>query len=515
MPLRHFPLLCLTALVLLAAFTRPGIAGEEASRAETLADLERAFVAALPGTTDEARAERRRVLRAIADLDVPMAQMALRDLLVRYGGGGDRGRSLDILSALVRRGPSSDLDHAIRWVERARDPLLLESLSRVLAQAKRPETRTHLQEGALRRATPAVKAQIVRALGALGERDAAIALLPLLRQDNLRIRVETMGALGALQDERALPMLRVFTKPKDMRLRRAAARALGLLENVKALPALHALLDDEEARVGEAAAQAIGLIGSSESVPILIDGLERALAQDLRVADAFASALHRISGKANGTDVDLWRSWWETAKDKPFVRSDDPGPRGTVEGPNYYGFPVRSSYVVFVLDVSRSMGWNGRLESARKELANTISKLPATTFFNILVYSDDVTSWKKQLVAAKTATKSSAVTFIRGRRPLNGTNSHDALRAAFADPKVDTIFFLTDGHPTVGGLVDPDLILAAIRNWNRYRDVRIHTIALMRGAPPSAFAGREDPKRATRFMEQLAEENEGKYREIR
>jgi HEAT repeat protein len=492
-----------------------GHGGEETARVATLADLERAFVAALPGSSDEARAERRRILRAIADLDVPMAQMSLRDLLVRHGGGSDRGRSLDILSALVRRGPAADVDHAIRWVERTRDPLLIESLSRVLAEAKRPATRTHLQEGALRRATPAIKAQIVRALGALGEPDAAFALLPLLREDNLRIRVETMGALGLLRDARALPMLRVFTRHQDMRLRRAAARALGLLENVEALPALHALLADPEPRVGEAAAQAIGLIGSSESVPILIDGLERALAQDLRVADAFASALHRISGKANGTDVELWRSWWETAKDKPFVRSDDPGPQGTVEGPNYYGFPVRSSYVVFVLDVSRSMGWNGRLESARKELETTIGKLPASTFFNILVYSDGVKRWKPQLVPAKLATKSSAITFIRNQRPDNGTNSHDALRAAFADQKVDTIFFLTDGHPTVGGLVDPDLILAAIRNWNRYRDVRIHTIALMRGAPPTAYAGREDPKRATRFMEELAQQNAGKYREVR
>ena len=108
-----------------------------------------------------------------------------------------------------------------------------------------------------------------------------------------------------------------------------------------------------------------------------------------------------------------------------------------------------------------------------------------------------------------------AVAFIARQRPNNGTNSHAALAAAFRDPAVDTIFFLTDGYPTTGVLIDPALILSAVRSWNRYRNVRLHTIALTRGAPPPAYAGREDPKSAARFMRRLAEQNDGRFREIR
>ena len=56
---------------------------------------------------------------------------------------------------------------------------------------------------------------------------------------------------------------------------------------------------------------------------------------------------------------------------------------------------------------------------------------------------------------------------------------------------------------------------AAVRSWNRHRHVRLHTIALMRGAPPPAFAGKEDPHTASSFMKRLAEQNDGRFREIR
>jgi len=57
--------------------------------------------------------------------------------------------------------------------------------------------------------------------------------------------------------------------------------------------------------------------------------------------------------------------------------------------------------------------------------------------------------------------------------------------------------------------VDPDLILLVVRQWNRFRRVRVHGVALVRGEPPAAFAGRENQARAADFMERLAAQNDG------
>ena len=43
---------------------------------------------------------------------------------------------------------------------------------------------------------------------------------------------------------------------------------------------------------------------------------------------------------------------------------------------------------------------------------------------------------------------------------------------------VDTIFFLSDGRPTVGDLIDPADILAEVRAANDLRKVVIHTLAI-------------------------------------
>jgi hypothetical protein len=43
---------------------------------------------------------------------------------------------------------------------------------------------------------------------------------------------------------------------------------------------------------------------------------------------------------------------------------------------------------------------------------------------------------------------------------------------------IDTIFFLSDGRPTVGDFVDPDDILREILAANELRKVKIHTIAI-------------------------------------
>jgi hypothetical protein len=70
------------------------------------------------------------------------------------------------------------------------------------------------------------------------------------------------------------------------------------------------------------------------------------------------------------------------------------------------------------------------------------------------------------------------------------TNTFGALKVALGVNEVrtadqnyekvaaDTIFFLSDGRPTVGEYVDPDDILREIHALNDLRKVIIHTIAI-------------------------------------
>ena len=131
-----------------------------------------------------------------------------------------------------------------------------------------------------------------------------------------------------------------------------------------------------------------------------------------------------------------------------------------------------------------------------------------------LGFSDNARAWRGELVAAKPANVKKAVQFVRTQFNMNGTNTHAALMAAFDQARADTIFLLSDGHPSVGSVTDPEKILLDVRRRNRTRRLRIHGIALMRGDPPPAFASLENRKRSLAFMKRLTAENDGRFKLI-
>jgi HEAT repeat protein len=496
------------ALRLAPLFALIALAGTARAAEPTLDDLTRDYLALLAEPPDRTEEKRWEVLCEIADLRSPEARSRLEEMLSTMGRA-DRMTAVMLLSALVRRGGPAEVDAAIRWVEQSRDPLMRDMLHRILGAALEPAAKAHVRNDALRRATPPVKAEIARCLGLSEEPGDALVLLALLREEDLLVRATAMEGLGRHQADRAVPMLLVFLAHEDWRLRDAAARALGDIGAPTVREPLRAALGDEDLRVVESAARGLALAGDVEAVPLLIAGLRKHAGQDLRLEDAFLHALRSLSGKDVGPDPDLWNAWWEAAKGKPYERPKAADPAPTVEGPRYYGFPVRSSRVVFVVDVSRSMGWNGRLGTAQAELEQVIRALPARTRFNVVAYSDTARAWRPRLTPATPSNVKSALAFVSALAPDNGTNSYEALERGFAEEEADTIFFLSDGHPSVGPIIDPDLILLSVRQWNRFRRARVHGVALVRGEPPPAFAGRENQARASDFMERLAAQNDG------
>ncbi|RMH01621.1 MAG: hypothetical protein D6702_11005 [Planctomycetota bacterium] len=405
---------------------------------------------------------------------------------------------------------------------------------------------------------------LVRAAGEGGWREFLEPIRELLGSRDDEIRLWATVAVGRLGDEASLPTLaRLATEDKRTAVRVAAVDSLKTLgkghEDV-AGPALVAALDDAELSVQTAACLALRVVRVKEAIPVLIRLMEEA---EGRIHEHLYPTLVEITDLPFREDPGQWRNWWERAKDRYELLSDEEiaARRAAREKTNleyrparkeasFLGVDTPSERVIFVIDVSGSMeesvvdrelfrerGFHsfGKLDIVREELLRTIEGLGSNVRFNILAFASEVMPWRRDLAPANALNKRSAADFVRKLKPIGGTaagelagaglvgssglakgrtNTYAALCAALGVAEeealgpatesarevrssVDTVFFLSDGRPSVGRLVDPDDILEAVEKINRFRRVTIHTIAI------GEF--QKD------FMEYLAEKNGGVF----
>lgn len=202
----------------------------------------------------------------------------------------------------------------------------------------------------------------------------------------------------------------------------------------------------------------------------------------------------------------------------------------------YYGIDTSNKRIVFVVDVSGSMDGNNegnisdklraqamgtigsaignriggtfgsavssgvqsestKLASAKRELKPAIMGLKDTSSFTVIVFSDNIRSWKAEVQKATDSSKALGYTFVSSLKTEGGTNALAGLKKAFSIKGVDTIFFLSDGQPSDAS---PDEILANIEKLNKNKKVTVHTIGL------------GDDKDED-FLKALAEQNGGNY----
>lgn len=182
--------------------------------------------------------------------------------------------------------------------------------------------------------------------------------------------------------------------------------------------------------------------------------------------------------------------------------------------PTYHGLELRSKRVVFCLDVSNSMEWNNRIGEAKEELLRLLDALDESVEFNIITFSGRVRVWSRDgVLPAGSDNVSSAKRFVRRARiGSDGTNTLGALAAALADEDVESIYFLSDGHPTVGQTTNSEQILNRVQRFKQDRPVTIHTIAYIKGDPPPQWRNSVPPKsRLIDLMRRLAEQNSGNF----
>jgi hypothetical protein len=159
------------------------------------------------------------------------------------------------------------------------------------------------------------------------------------------------------------------------------------------------------------------------------------------------------------------------------------------------------------------------IDIARQEIKTAVRSMAAAdsgdergdSSFNVVLFATGMTVYAPgKMVRASKKEKDDAQAWLEKNVKAEGaTNIHDALEQAFniisatKESKnlkhgADTIYFMTDGKPTVGKVTDPNAILREVRKWNETRKITVHAI----GVGPDTDAS---------FLQRLAAENGGQY----
>jgi HEAT repeat protein/Mg-chelatase subunit ChlD len=294
-------------------------------------------------------------------------------------------------------------------------------------------------------------------------------LAGLARSDVEVVRNSALEALGKRKDESHLAVVLAALDHPSWTTRLTAARALEELHVADGVGALCARIGKEEGRmVGELA----DILWRMTAQPFRSDGAAWARWWAAEGADFRFPTPEELRQRQQERDL---------RADKQVSRSF----RGVKVESRFFGLRITSHNVAFVVDVSGSMEerlpgaeTGTRMQAARRELMACIEALEGGTRFNILPFANSVTPWMKSAVECTEETFAEAQEFLEGLGALGGTNIHAGLELAFEDPSVDTVYFLSDGEPSVGDIVDPAAIRETVGRWNEQRGVVIHTIAI-------------------------------------
>ncbi|MBI3268650.1 MAG: HEAT repeat domain-containing protein [Planctomycetes bacterium] len=336
-------------------------------------------------------------------------------------------------------------------------------------------------------------------------------------------------------------LLDLYPREPDARVRLAILDSLARLSEARGAPHMIKGLTDESWQVRAAAAEGIAKLKVKEGVEPLINALEKE--QGARPRANLMEALAALTGESWGADVATWKKWWKDNKDtwagpkeRPVAATGGGAAGGTHVSNDFFGIPIDSDRIVFILDISGSMdeeyeikgkqqvvsGGDGKadkgpepfkgskLKAAKLELIKCLKKLDPKVSFNIIFFNSSVEKWKDGLLLASPANKEEAIKYVDRQTASNQTNIWDALELAFKmagmglndkqyKAGIDTIYLLSDGAPWPAELfIQRDEILKREREQNKLKKVRIHTIAFGDGADTS-------------LMEALARDTGGKY----
>jgi HEAT repeat protein len=374
----------------------------------------------------------------------------------------------------------------LSWIP---DPSILPALLKAAAKEKDPDAAS-------------------RMVSAIGQQEGVPldALVKLARRDDFAARADVLRVLARVgRDDPSV--VQVFAAALESRSAEERILALDVVAktgDASFAPAILLCLDHEAWQVRLAAVEALRGVRVPDAVLPLIGRLD--VEESARVREAIAGTLFNLTGQDLLDSAEAWRAWWKergasfSVPGKPPVRKADEG--GTVA--RFYGLPVRTERVCFVLDRSDSMGGvhagdagrRTKMEVAVAQLDEALKRLPDRARVNVVLFDTEIESWRKSLVPLTDQNRAALRDFVGKQEPEGLTNIYDALEAALLVGGVDSIFLLSDGAPTAGAYQETNAFLPAVRRLNQTRRIAIHTVAV----------GHDSD-----LLRRLAEENGGRY----
>jgi HEAT repeat protein len=249
-----------------------------------------------------------------------------------------------------------------------------------------------------------VRAAEVKALSGLGLKEAWVAVLLAARDDpdagvRKTARLELLG--GGADLLRVVEAL--LREDEDPTFRAELLLLLGDRRRDDALGLLAAGLRDQHPRVVTAAAEAL------EAVTGEAAGYDpEAWA---RVLDARARRAPEPAPLAPGTTVPTGRV--------PGVEPPPHAPRGLV--PEFLGLSLTSKDLIFVIDVSGSVGAGG-IDGARRALERAVERLATDVRFTAILFADQMHVFRPAPVLATPRAKEDLHLFLRGIAPGKRTD---------------------------------------------------------------------------------------------
>ncbi len=319
----------------------------------------------------------------------------------------------------------------------------------------------------------------------------------------------------------------------------AQVACIDLLGKYKARPGVPSILrllkNSNPICIQISACRALAKIPAKESIGALITYLG-SLKGSQQLRDEATSALQSLTGQKFGPDASTWSGWWEKNKNSFDVESVGVStyktPLAKEEPVTYYEIPIIEDRVVFLIDKSGSMKAGGspnRMETAKSALKDLVARLPEKTLFNIIFFSNKVERWSPNtpLLNASKNNKKAALAFIDSIEHAGSTATMAAVEEALQEISlangVEALFLITDGAPNpmihsgVRSVNDyprgMKAIQRRIRFLNQFSKVKINTVGIYTGDVSGPLKSLEKHMRS--FLENVAKENGGEYKEVK
>ncbi len=366
---------------------------------------------------------------------------------------------------------------------------------------------------ALKSKETVVQLAAMKALDSRGSTAQVSTLKKLVKSKDDAVRRQAIISMGLIRggESEWLKDLAGMVRSKDPATRMGSACALAEIRTPEALELLYPLLNDGDHLVQFEALQQISNLRRKETLPVLIARINGARG---RLNMQLLVNLRLITGEDHGSSSDRWMNWWKGVEETFEIPSYDDAlaaendrDRRRSESKTvstFYGLKIVSDRICFIMDTSGSMrepggkGDGNRLKAAKDQLVGVLESYPDGDLFNLIFFSSDAFGWEDELVRMTDDSREEALEYVSRQRPDGATAIYDALKLAFEDRRIDTLYLLTDGDPMGGTIDNPARIRQEVAAWNEARHIRINCIAIGKPSP---------------LLQDLARDTGGTYKE--